>query len=158
PEMNQIVKPSAAFTANGRLVALAAGLHAWDAATWEPLPDLWEPGGGKHAHVMAPEPGGHRVALGNGLIIDVVNGRVLGRWGPRLEGFWVRGSEHFAWCPRRTLVAFRSYGNVIDVVDLEDGKLVVRITGTSKKFFEALTFAPDGSHLIAVSNDKVARF
>src|SRR5262249_9485027 len=62
-----------------------------------------------------------------------------------------------AWCPKRPYVACRSGPNYLDVFDVEEAKLVTRVTTSTKKHLEALAFTPDGGHLIAVSNDKVAR-
>jgi len=152
--------PTAAFAADGRLLALRSdaesGLFAWDPATWQPLPVVWSSGEGEYGNAMALEPGGRRAALENGLLIDTCSGAVLGRWGERVNAHWVRGGSTMAWCPNKPLLAFRSGARAIDVVNPLDTKLVIRLT-VSKKHVEGFLFTPDGGHLIVACNDKAAR-
>src|SRR5262249_40133777 len=152
--------PTTAFAADGRLLALRSdeesGLFAWDPATWEPLAVVWSPGYEEYANAMAPEPGGRRAALENGLLIDTSSGAALGRWGGRVNAHWVHDGSTMAWCPNKPLLAFRSAAGTIDVVNPLDTKPVKRLI-VSKKHVEGFVFTPDGGHLIVACNDKAAR-
>jgi hypothetical protein len=124
-ESNVFARPSLAVEPGGQMLVLRGDLGggllcALDPESWELSERIWQAEPGESAWVMAPEPGGPRVALGNGLLIDRVSGGVLGRWGPPVNYYWTRGCSPIAWCPRRPLLVFRSGPGTLDVVNPED--------------------------------------
>ena len=154
--------PCAALATDGRLLVLrwdhdlgdeAAGVFAWDSATWEPLGALWS----GFDQAMALEPGGSRAVLARGPLIDTATGKLLGRWEGSNSAWVMSGPSVLAWCPKQPIIASRGGPNWINVVDLDKDQPAVRVTTSTKKHLEAFAFTPDGRHLIAVSNDKVAR-
>jgi WD40 repeat protein len=167
--VEQLVKPSnvvcdagIAFTSDGRLLAARSdtvtGLWAWDSTNWKELPPLWSPTNHEEEglHLMAVEPGGCRVAIGNGLLLDVRTGAEAGRWGAGIREDAGRGGSVMAWCPKKSLLAVSNRGKTIEVIDPDRGAGVARLTSPTK-YYEALAFTSDGRRLITVSNDKATR-
>jgi WD40 repeat protein len=121
-------------------------LHAWDTTTWQRR-RLFRTTDNYSFSGLALNPTASRLATAVG-VIDVSTGHHL------LKAMFP--SYSLAWSPSAPIVAGSSYSREIRVHHTESGKLVTTLQ-LDRKQVQDFAFSPDGSCLVAVSNEERVR-
>jgi WD40 repeat protein len=134
----------AAVSPDGRLVATTThwgtGIKVWDARTGGPVKELPDPGGGPRL-TFSPD---------SRWLLDT-RGR---RWA---VGTWAEAARHpagpLAFSPDGRVLAVASSPGEVRLFDFPAGRELARLTDPHQDHPDALTFSPDGAHLVLTSAD-----